>query len=115
MRQFTISQALDKIFDEEDAACYGKTSDVWNLQIYTGKPASRIPVKIQGKRVVHNTTTNTTGLRGHSNTGDNFFNSYTKINLNCPLKYCRCTGLSSKLTHLHLTVKDQEIANGSVL
>ncbi|XP_029900730.1 piggyBac transposable element-derived protein 4-like [Myripristis murdjan] len=34
------------------AACDARTSYAWNLQIYTGKDASGIPEKKQGKRVV---------------------------------------------------------------
>lgn len=52
------------------AACDAKTSYAWNLQIYTGKGASGIPEKNQGKRVVLEMTT---GLQGHNITCDNFF------------------------------------------
>ncbi|KAM9307728.1 piggyBac transposable element-derived protein 4-like [Gastrophryne carolinensis] len=55
------------------AACDAKTSYAWNLQIYTGKSASSIPEKNQGKRVVLDMTT---GLQGHNITCDNFFTSY---------------------------------------
>ncbi|XP_051791324.1 piggyBac transposable element-derived protein 4-like [Erpetoichthys calabaricus] len=55
------------------AACDAKTSYAWNLQIYTGKHASGIPEKNQGKRVVLDMTT---GLQGHNITCDNFFTSY---------------------------------------
>ncbi|XP_060720777.1 piggyBac transposable element-derived protein 4-like [Tachysurus vachellii] len=55
------------------ATCDAKNSYAWNLQIYTGKPASGIPEKKQGKRVVLDMTT---GLRGHNITCDNFFTSY---------------------------------------
>lgn len=55
------------------AACDAKTSYAWNLQIYTGKAASGIPEKNQGKRVVLNMTA---GLQGHNITCDNFFTSY---------------------------------------
>ncbi|KAM9323738.1 piggyBac transposable element-derived protein 4-like [Gastrophryne carolinensis] len=55
------------------AACDAKTSYAWNLQIYTGKSASGIPEKNQGKRVVLDMTT---GLQGHNITCDNFFTSY---------------------------------------
>uniref|UniRef100_A0A3P9MKV5 PiggyBac transposable element-derived protein domain-containing protein n=1 Tax=Oryzias latipes TaxID=8090 RepID=A0A3P9MKV5_ORYLA len=55
------------------AACDAKTSYAWNLQIYTGKSASGIPEKNQGKRVVLDLTT---GLQGHNITCDNFFTSY---------------------------------------
>ncbi|KAM4038357.1 LOW QUALITY PROTEIN: uncharacterized protein ACNLHF_016667 [Anomaloglossus baeobatrachus] len=54
-------------------ACDAKTSYAWNLQIYTGKSASGIPEKKQGKRVVLDMTT---GLHGHIITYDNFFTSY---------------------------------------
>lgn len=43
------------------------------MQIYTGKPASGVPEKNQGKRVVLDMTK---GLRGHNITCDNFFTSY---------------------------------------
>uniref|UniRef100_A0A3B3RN32 PiggyBac transposable element-derived protein domain-containing protein n=1 Tax=Paramormyrops kingsleyae TaxID=1676925 RepID=A0A3B3RN32_9TELE len=55
------------------AVCDAKTSFAWNLQIYTGKPASGIPEKNQGKRVVLDMTF---GLRGHNITCANFFTSY---------------------------------------
>ncbi|XP_068435159.1 piggyBac transposable element-derived protein 4-like [Clinocottus analis] len=55
------------------AACDAKTSYAWNLQIYTGKAASGIPEKNQGKRVVLDMTT---GLEGHNITCDHFFTSY---------------------------------------
>ncbi|XP_051783376.1 piggyBac transposable element-derived protein 4-like, partial [Erpetoichthys calabaricus] len=55
------------------AACDARTSYAWNLQIYTGKAASGIPEKNQGKRVVLDMTT---GLQGHNITCDNFFTSY---------------------------------------
>ncbi|XP_061159128.1 39S ribosomal protein L12, mitochondrial isoform X3 [Syngnathus typhle] len=42
-------------------------------QIYTGKSASGIPERKQGKRVVLDLTT---GLQGHNITCDNFFTSY---------------------------------------
>ncbi|KAL7405220.1 hypothetical protein ABVT39_025473 [Epinephelus coioides] len=51
------------------AACDVKTSYAWN-QIYTGRPASGIPEKHQGKRAVLDMTT---GLRGHNITCDHFF------------------------------------------
>ncbi|KAE8296805.1 hypothetical protein D5F01_LYC05571 [Larimichthys crocea] len=55
------------------AACDAKNSYAWNLQIYTGKAASGIPEKNQGKRVVLDMTT---GLQGHNITCDNFFTSF---------------------------------------
>uniref|UniRef100_A0A665ULX8 PiggyBac transposable element-derived protein domain-containing protein n=1 Tax=Echeneis naucrates TaxID=173247 RepID=A0A665ULX8_ECHNA len=55
------------------AACDAKTSYAWKLQIYTGKAASGIPEKNQGKRVVLDMTA---GLQGHNITCDNFFTSY---------------------------------------
>ncbi|KAI4886808.1 hypothetical protein NFI96_022436 [Prochilodus magdalenae] len=58
------------------AACDAKTSYAWNLQIYTGKSASSIPEKKQGKRVVLDMTT---GLQGHNITCDNFFTSYDLV------------------------------------
>ncbi|XP_063049276.1 piggyBac transposable element-derived protein 4-like [Engraulis encrasicolus] len=55
------------------AACDSKTAYAWNMQIYTGKPASGVPEKNQGKRVVLDMTK---GLRGHNITCDIFFTSY---------------------------------------
>ncbi|XP_029900733.1 piggyBac transposable element-derived protein 4-like [Myripristis murdjan] len=55
------------------AACDARTSYAWNLQIYTGKDASGIPEKKQGKRIVLDMAT---GLQGHNITCDNFFTSY---------------------------------------
>lgn len=55
------------------AACDAKTAYAWNMQIYTEKPASGVPEKNQGKRVVLDMTK---GLRGHNITCDNFFTSY---------------------------------------
>ncbi|XP_049323545.1 piggyBac transposable element-derived protein 4-like [Astyanax mexicanus] len=55
------------------AACDAKTAYAWNMQIYTGKSATGVPEKNQGKRVVLDMTK---GLRGHNITCDNFFTSY---------------------------------------
>lgn len=55
------------------AACDARNSYAWNMQIYTGKAASGIPEKNQGKRVVLDMTA---GLHGHNITCDNFFTSY---------------------------------------
>ncbi|GLD62735.1 piggyBac transposable element-derived protein 4-like protein [Lates japonicus] len=55
------------------AACDAKNSYAWNMQIYTGKSASGVPEKNQGKRVVLDMTK---GLQGHNITCDNFFTSY---------------------------------------
>ncbi|XP_041864774.1 piggyBac transposable element-derived protein 4-like [Melanotaenia boesemani] len=53
--------------------CDARNSYAWNMQIYTGKPASGVPEKKQGKRVVLEMTK---GLQGHNITCDNFFTSY---------------------------------------
>ncbi|XP_037530523.1 piggyBac transposable element-derived protein 4-like [Nematolebias whitei] len=55
------------------AACDAKSSYVWNLQVYTGKPPGGRPEKNQGMRVVLEMTE---GLQGHNITCDNFFTSY---------------------------------------
>lgn len=54
-------------------ACEAKSSYVWKMQVYTGKPASRCPEKKQGMRVALNFTE---GLMGYTVTCDNFFTSY---------------------------------------
>ncbi|XP_059209533.1 piggyBac transposable element-derived protein 4-like [Centropristis striata] len=55
------------------AACDAKSSYVWNLQVYTGKPPGGRPEKNQGMRLVLEMTE---GLQGHNITCDNFFTSY---------------------------------------
>ncbi|CAJ1086718.1 activating transcription factor 7-interacting protein 1 isoform X3 [Xyrichtys novacula] len=54
-------------------ACDARSSYAWNMQVYTGKPASGAPEKKQGMRVVLEMTE---GLRGHNVTCDNFFTSH---------------------------------------
>ena len=54
------------------AACDAKSSCAWNLQSYTGKAASGIPERNQGKHLVLHMTA---GLQGHNITCDTFFTS----------------------------------------
>ncbi|XP_057192981.1 piggyBac transposable element-derived protein 4-like isoform X1 [Triplophysa rosa] len=55
------------------AACDARTSYVWNMQVYTGKPDDGQPVNNQAKRVVLDMTS---GLQGHTITCNRFFTSY---------------------------------------
>ncbi|KAL7399436.1 hypothetical protein ABVT39_024263 [Epinephelus coioides] len=54
-------------------ACDARSSYVWKMQVYTGKPQGGRPEKNQGTRVVLDLTR---GLSGRNVTCDNFFTSY---------------------------------------